>query len=72
VIVPLAKVPPTWHLYVALNPVTMPVECFRDLLLGTGWINLKLIAVSVFATLLALFSGLVVFQRVEKNFVDVA
>lgn len=71
VILPLAKVPPQWHTYVALNPVTMPVECFRYLLLGSGWINVTLIAVSLAATFVTLVSGLLVFQRVEKNFVDV-
>jgi lipopolysaccharide transport system permease protein len=71
IILPLAKVPPQWHIYVALNPVTMPVECFRHLLLGTGWINVPLLIVSIAATLLALVTGLLVFQRVEKTFVDV-
>lgn len=71
VILPLAKVPAKWHFYVALNPVTMPVECFRYLLLGTGWTNVSLILVSLGATLVSLVSGLLVFQRVEKNFVDV-
>ena len=71
VILPLTKVPPQWHKYVAANPVTMPVECFRYLLLGTGWINLPLLFVSIAATIFALVTGLLVFQRVEKNFVDV-
>ena len=72
IILPLTKVPPEWHIYVALNPVTMPVECFRFLLLGAGWINVKLILVSLVATTATLVSGLLIFQRVEKNFVDVA
>jgi lipopolysaccharide transport system permease protein len=71
VIIPLTKVPPQWHAYVALNPVTMPVECFRYLLLGTGWINVTLILVSLASTAATLASGLLVFQRVEKSFVDV-
>jgi len=71
VILPLAKVPPRWHLYVALNPVTMPVECFRYLLLGTGWIHVPLIIASIVSTLIALVTGVLVFQRVEKTFVDV-
>lgn len=71
VIIPLTKVPPQWHAYVALNPVTMPVECFRFLLLGTGWINVTLIIVSLAATAATLMSGLLVFQRIEKSFVDV-
>ena len=56
---------------VALNPVTMPVECFRYLLLGTGWINVSLLFASVGATITALVTGLLVFQRVEKTFIDV-
>lgn len=71
VILPLAKVPPQWHFLVALNPVTMPVECFRYFLLGTGWMNVSLMIVSIFATIIALISGLFVFQRVEKSFIDV-
>lgn len=70
VILPLAKVPPQWHIYVALNPVTMPVESIRYLLLGTGWINLPLLAVSIATTLVTLATGILVFQRVEKSFVD--
>ena len=71
IILPLKEVPPQWHVYVAANPVTMPVECFRHLLLGTGWINVSLLVVSIVATLLALVTGILVFQRVERNFVDV-
>ncbi len=71
IILPLAKVPPQWHIYVALNPVTMPVECFRYLLLGTGWINPTLLVVSITSTVLALVTGILIFRRVEKTFVDV-
>jgi lipopolysaccharide transport system permease protein len=49
----------------------MPVECFRYLLLGTGWINVSLLFASVGATITALVTGLLVFQRVEKTFIDV-
>ena len=71
VIIPLTTVPPQWHPCVALNPVTMPVECFRYVLLGSGWLNVTLILVSLSATALTLVSGLLVFQHVEKSFVDV-
>ncbi len=71
VILPLAKVPPQWHAFVALNPVTMPVECFRYLLLGSGSMTAPLLLVSLASTAVALVTGLLVFQRVEKNFVDV-
>jgi lipopolysaccharide transport system permease protein len=71
VILPLSKVPAQWHFFVALNPVTMPIECLRYLLLGTGWINFPLILASLGSTAAALATGILVFQRVQKTFVDV-
>jgi lipopolysaccharide transport system permease protein len=71
IILPLARVPPRWHGFVAVNPVTMPVECFRYLLLGTGWINVPLLIVSIVVTLLTVVSGILAFRRVERTFVDV-
>lgn len=71
VIYPLTKVPMQWRIWVAVNPVTVPIEAFRSMLLGTGYVSPNLIAVSLAATLFALVSGLLVFQRVEKNFIDV-
>jgi len=49
----------------------MPVECFRYLLLGTGWINVPLLIVSIVVTLLTVVSGILAFRRVERTFVDV-
>lgn len=70
VILPLTRVPSHWHLIVAANPVTMPVECFRYFLLGTGWMNTPLLIMSIVVTFLTLLSGLLVFQRVERTFID--
>jgi lipopolysaccharide transport system permease protein len=69
-IYPLSKVPSQWRHFVALNPVAVPVESFRYMLLGTGSITPSLYAISLGMTLVALVSGLVVFQRVEKTFID--
>jgi lipopolysaccharide transport system permease protein len=71
VIYPLAKVPPQWRMVAALNPVTVPVEGFRFMLLGTGSVTIGLLAVSIAVTVFALVTGILVFQRVEKTFVDV-
>lgn len=71
IIYPLTKVPAKWRIWVAVNPVTVPIESFRAMLLGTGYVSPNLIAVSVAATLFALVTGVLVFQRVEKNFIDV-
>ena len=53
-----------------LNPVTMPVEVFRYALLGHGTIIPEYLALSwIFTILVALF-GIMVFNRVEKTFMD--
>lgn len=71
VIYPLTQVPERWRLLVSLNPMTMPVECFRHALLGAGTTSVPLLALSLTLTALVLASGVLVFQKVERNFVDV-
>ena len=71
VIYPLSQVPGRWRTLVALNPMTMPVECFRHALLGAGSPSVALLGLSVGITVVVLLSGLVIFQQVEKTFVDV-
>lgn len=71
VILPLAKVPGKYHFIVGLNPVTMPVECMRYLLLGQGWVNPSLLKASILVTLFTVVTGVFIFRRVERTFVDV-
>jgi lipopolysaccharide transport system permease protein len=53
-----------------LNPMSVPVEAFRVCLLGRGTIGLTEAIVSGVFTLLILFTGLALFQRVERTVVD--
>lgn len=71
VIYPLARIPSQWRLFAALNPVSIPVESFRLMLLGRGSVSAHLLLASLLVTLVALISGILVFQRVERTFVDV-
>jgi lipopolysaccharide transport system permease protein len=71
VIYPLAQVPEKWRGLMALNPMTMPVEGFRAALLGTAFPGAGLCALSIGLTLAVVATGVLVFQRIEKNFVDV-
>jgi lipopolysaccharide transport system permease protein len=71
VIYPLARVPQKWRLLVALNPMTMPTENVRQMLLGVGSGSWRLEMISIVVSLLTLLTGVLAFQRVEKNFVDV-
>lgn len=71
VIYPLEQIPERWRPFVALNPMTMPVECFRHMLLGAGTPTVPLLALSCVVTVLTVVSGVLVFRRVERTFVDV-
>lgn len=70
VIYPLEAVPGTWRFAVLLNPMTMPVECFKYALLGAGSPTASSVAMSLALTLAFLFTGLIAFKRVESTFVD--
>ena len=71
VIYPLSRVPSRWYLLAALNPMTFPLEALRHMLLNAGNPTAFLCVLSSAMTLLTLAGGVLVFQRVEKNFVDV-
>ena len=71
VIYPLVQVPAHWRILVALNPMTIPVECLRHMLLGTGAVGPHLLLLSLGMTLFTVISGIFMFKRVEKSFVDI-
>lgn len=70
VIVPLSVVPARWHWVAQLNPMAAVVEAFRLCLLGAGTITPASVGISVAITLVVLFSGVFIFQRTERTFID--
>lgn len=53
-----------------VNPVSMPIEIFRYALLGVGTISPASVALSVAVTVCVAFAGIVVFNKVERTFMD--
>ena len=53
-----------------LNPVTAPVELFRYAVLGQGTIMPEYLAISGIVTLVVLVFGIMIFNKVEKTFMD--
>lgn len=53
-----------------INPVTMPVEFFRYAVLGQGTIEPMYVALSWGLTLFVALFGVMIFNRVEKTFMD--
>ena len=55
---------------ILLNPVTAPVELFRYAVLGQGAVMPGALALSWGITFAVLFIGVVIFNKVEKTFMD--
>lgn len=53
-----------------LNPMTVPMELFRLIMLGQGTIVPLSVLFSAFFTLAALLGGMLIFNRVERSFID--
>ncbi len=53
-----------------INPVTMPVEVFRYAFLGKGTIEPLYLVLSIIFSLVVLLIGIMIFNRVEKTFMD--
>lgn len=70
VIYPFSQLPHRLQWIVLLNPMTMPVEGFRYMFLGAGTVSPFYLGVSIVSTLALLISGMMLFQKVERTFVD--
>ena len=55
---------------IMLNPVSAPVELFRYAVLGVGTVRPVSLAISVAFTAIVLLLGIIVFNRVERTFMD--
>jgi lipopolysaccharide transport system permease protein len=71
VVYPLSTLSGTLRSIITLNPVTMPVELFRWAVLGTGSLSAVSAVCSLVFTATVFFAGVILFNRVERNFRDV-
>lgn len=70
VIYPLSAIEGRWKWFILANPVTPIIETFRYGFLGTGSFSWASLAYSFGFTIIVLFAGIVIFNRVEKTFMD--
>ncbi len=70
VIYPLSGVSEQYRWLIEANPMTALIETFRFGFLGKGSFSWASLAYSTGVTLLLLFVGIIIFNKVEKNFVD--
>lgn len=70
VIYPLSYVPEKYKPILALNPLSSLIETFRHGFIGTGSFYAGGFFYSIVTAILLFVIGLIVFNKVEKNFVD--
>ena len=70
VVYPLSQIPMKYRHYFAANPMAPVIETFRSIFLGTKPLNIEYFILGWLSTLTLLFLGLILFRRVEKNFMD--
>ena len=70
IVYPLSSVPSKYRWLLLINPMTPVIETFRYAFLGNGMFNIGHLLYSTGATLLILFFGILLFNHVERTFMD--
>ncbi len=70
IIYPLSEIPEKYKLFVLANPMTPIVETFKVALLGVGEVNYYQLMYSFGFTVAVLVVGILIFNKVEKSFMD--
>lgn len=70
VIYPLSSITGTWRWLILANPMTPVVEVFRLAFLGTSAMSSMYLLYSLAFMFLVLIIGVLIFNRVENNFMD--
>ena len=67
---PLSTLPEQWRFWAGLNPVAPIIELFRFSYLGSGSIDLSMLAISFVEISVILLLGIIMFNRTERTFLD--
>ena len=70
VVYPVSQIPESFRFIMLLNPVAPIMETFRYAFLGSGSFEWFFLLISAAVTAVLLILGMIVFNQVEKNFID--
>ena len=70
VVYPLSIIPEKWHLLMSINPMVGVIESVRQILFGVSSLRLEYVLFGILVNFIILAVGILVFNRVEKNFLD--
>jgi len=70
IIYPLSYVSPKKRWIMELNPMTSVIETFKYSFIGKGTFSINALAISFIASIIILLLGTLIFNKVEKRFMD--
>jgi len=70
IVYPMSQIPQKWQWMYAMNPMAAIVETARFAFLGAGSVRPWNLCISFAVTVLILLTGIVLFSRIEKTFMD--
>ena len=70
IIFPVSALPEKWGNFLMINPVVPVVEAFRYAFTGHGTVSFQYLGISVVVTFAIMFVGVIIFNKVEKTFMD--
>ena len=70
IVYPLSVVPERYKYIIIANPMTPIIEGFRQGFIGKGQLDYNIYIYSICLTLIIFFLGLLIFNKVEKSFID--
>lgn len=70
IIYPVSSIPEKYHWLIFSNPMTAIIETFRHGFLGSGALNITTLLYSGVISIFILAIGTIIFNRIEKTFMD--
>jgi lipopolysaccharide transport system permease protein len=70
VVYPISVIPEKYHLLMSINPMVGVIESARQILFGISSLRVEYVVFGVIVNLIALTVGVLIFNKVERNFLD--
>jgi len=70
VVYPISVIPEKYHLLISINPMVGLIESVREILFGVSSLSVEYVLIGVAVNIIFLVIGILIFYRVEKNFLD--
>ena len=70
VVYPISVIPEKYHLLMSINPMVGVIESVRQILFGISSFRVEYVLIGITINFIVLVIGILIFNKVEKNFLD--